>query len=85
MTKPHDDSPGWLVEESDLGRDILAEFPFDAAVDHVFELLNLGFLKLIVDRPLTPDPDATFAFKIELCAPPRPPSGQVQRPKRAGR
>jgi hypothetical protein len=64
----------WLCESED-GECILRAFvnePFDRIIDHVFELLNLGFLKIIGD------PRRGFR-SIGLCIPPQPPRAQIQR------
>lgn len=64
----------WL-RESQLGRDLVKEvgLPFDEAVDAVFELLNIGHLKIESDQ---------HGFTgIRFCVPPEPPFGPVKRPK----
>jgi hypothetical protein len=65
----------WL-RENQLGRELVKEvaLPFDEAVDAVFELLNLGHLKIEGDQ---------HGFTgIRFCVPPEPPFGPVKRPKK---
>jgi hypothetical protein len=63
----------WL-RESDEGQTILRAFagtPLDQIIDHIFELLNLAFLKIIGDcHELT---------HIEVRMPPQPSRAKIRR------
>ena len=63
----------WL-RESDLGLSILAEFddmPFSEVMDHVYEMLNFGYLKITADR--------RGFTGIEIRFPPQPPRVPIRR------
>jgi hypothetical protein len=63
----------WL-RETEIGRHIAASHGFDPAIDHIFELLNAGFLKMQMKGEAIVD--------LVPCNPPIRPTATIRRPPR---